>query len=82
MMEHHWQPRSSARMSDDLWQATLMRVRSEFQEMPCLRVTRSQARSLFGLSGSASEWVLNRLANDGFLDVLDTGEFVRRSSTP
>ena len=81
-MEHHWQPRSSARMSDDLWQATLRRVQSEFDEMPSLRVTRTQARSLFGLTGSASEWVLNRLACDGFLDVLDSGEFVRRRATP
>jgi hypothetical protein len=69
-------------MSDDLWQATLRRVRSEFEEMPALRVTRNQARSLFGLSASASEWVLNRLAIDGFLDALDSGEFVRKRVTP
>jgi hypothetical protein len=69
-------------MPDDLWHATIRRVRSEFKEMPSLRVTRNQACMLFGLSPNASEWVLGWLAGDGFLDSLDTGEFVRRRATP
>jgi hypothetical protein len=73
--------RSTDRVSDPEWTSTMNRVRAEFDEMPCLRVTREQARSLFGLSDSLSEWVLNRLAREGFLESRN-GEYARRHPQP
>ena len=60
----------------------MSRVRGEFEEMPCLRVTLRQACILFGLSDAASTWVLSCLARDGFLERLQTGEYLRRSTAP
>ena len=74
--------RSAERVPDVVWNETLVRVRGEFDEMPCLRVTSEQARVLFGLSDRASEWVLNSLERDGFLDRTPRGEFVKRNCTP
>jgi hypothetical protein len=82
MMTGPWQVRSPERMPDSLWEATVTRIRSEFHEMPCLRVTRDQARMLFGLHGAASEWVLNRLAEEGFLMQTPDGQYVRRNTAP
>jgi len=42
----------------------LERVRGEFNEMPCMRVTLPQARALFGLRGRLVEGVLNRLITE------------------
>jgi hypothetical protein len=66
-LDHPWQTRSPQRLSEDDWQATMARVRGEFEEMPCLRVTPEQARALFGLSSPGADWILNRLTEDGFL---------------
>jgi hypothetical protein len=77
-----WRERSFFRLPDNVWQAVVSRVRSEFEEMPSLRVTRNQACMLFGLSRHASDWVLSKLADDGFLQSLDSGEYVRRSTQP
>jgi hypothetical protein len=82
MRKDEWHRRSPARLPDPVWSATLDRVRSEFEEMPCLRVTLEQARLLFGLPGQTSSWILLRLAKDGFLVRTDAGEFVRRQATP
>jgi hypothetical protein len=60
------------------WRATLIRVRSEFQEMPCMRLTLAQARMLFGLDGPASVWIFERLEADGFLSRTAQGEYMRR----
>jgi len=76
-----WIPRSDERLPDNLWHATLRRVRSEFDEMPSLRVTAHQARVLFGLPGSLCEWVLKRLHEEGFLSCAD-GLYIRRTQTP
>jgi hypothetical protein len=78
MLIRHWQPRSPERMPDGVWHATLTRVRGEFEEMPCIRVTGDQARMLLGLSGRVSEWVLTRLVAEGFLERTAQGEYVRR----
>ena len=56
----------------------MSRVRGEFEEMPCLRVTPRQACMLFGLSETVSQWVLGCLARDGFLEQARDGEYVRR----
>ena len=77
-----WRRRSPDRLPDNVWRATLNRVRSEFEEMPCLRVTLEQARLLFGLPAPTSGWVLSRLASDGFLVQTAGGEFARRQQTP
>jgi hypothetical protein len=82
MLADEWQSRSPERMPEPLWRATVTRVRSEFDEMPCLRVTRDQARILFGLPGSASDWVLNRLAAEGFLVQTPDGQYFRRNAAP
>jgi hypothetical protein len=42
----------------------LSRVRAEFEEMPCLRLTRSQAQRLFGLRTDICERVLAALIAD------------------
>ncbi len=74
-----WHHRSRERLPDHLWQATVHRVRGEFDEMPCLRVSMAQARSLFGLPDRVCRWVLTRLEADGFLGRTSTGEYVRQS---
>jgi hypothetical protein len=81
MLANPWHVRSSDRMPEPLWQATVQRVRSEFDEMPCLRVTRDQARVLFGLSG-ACDRILDRLAEEGFLMQTPDGQYVRRNTAP
>lgn len=77
-----WQTRSPQRMPDAQWRTTLMRVRAEFAEMPCTRVTPEQAQSLFGLGDSASQWILDRLTAEGFLARTPQGEYVRRGEEP
>ena len=72
------QPRSSDRLPDELWHATLSRVRGEFEEMPCMRVTSEQAGTLLGVEEPIVTWVLERLAGDGFLSRTPQGEYVRR----
>jgi hypothetical protein len=42
----------------------LWRVRGEFEEMPCLRLTCAQARRLFGLPADVCERVLTELVRD------------------
>jgi hypothetical protein len=69
-------------MPDRVWHATLARVRGEFDEMPCMRLTTDKARALFGLPEPAINWVLERLAAEGFLSRTDQGEYVRRQQTP
>ena len=69
-------------MPDGLWHAALARVRAEFEEMPCLRVTLTEARRLFGLSDPTVAWVLRQLASEGFLDRTERGEYVRRAAHP
>lgn len=80
-MPHAWQPRSSNRLPDSEWDVTIRRIRAEFGEMPGLRVTPAQARVLFGLSDSVSDSILNRLADEGYLDWRD-GLYGRRYAEP
>jgi hypothetical protein len=82
MIGNQWHVRSPERMPDGLWEATVTRVRSEFEEMPCLRVTAAQARLLFGLSGKTSDWILHRLEDEGFLIQTPDGQYVRRNTLP
>jgi hypothetical protein len=77
-----FQTRSADRMADELWDATLTRVRGEFEEMPCMRVTPAQASALLGLRQEASERILERLAREGFLSRTPQGEYMRRNGAP
>jgi hypothetical protein len=74
--------RSLDRMPDSVWRATLARVRGEFAEMPCMRVTPEQACALFGVKGPAIHRMLDRLAAEGFLSRTGQGEYMRRQETP
>ena len=71
-------PRTTEHLPDAAWRAMLIRVRSEFQEMPCMRLTLAQARILFGLEGPASVWIFQRLEAEGFLSRTAQGEYMRR----
>ena len=82
MLANHWHLRGPDRMPEPLWRETVTRVRSEFDEMPCLRVTCDQARVLFGLPGSTTDLILNRLAEEGFLVQTPEGQYIRRHAGP
>ena len=45
----------------------LCRIRAEFEEMPCLRLTRRQAQRLFGLRADVCDRVLAVLVGEGML---------------
>jgi hypothetical protein len=45
----------------------LDRIRGEFKEMPCLRLTCRQAQRLFGMRADISERVLATLIGEGLL---------------
>ena len=58
--------------------ATLMsRIRSEFLEMPGLKLTVQQAARLWGLERATSERLLARLADAGFLWRSRDGAYTR-----
>jgi hypothetical protein len=77
-----WRRRSPERIPDTAWRETMSRVRGEFEEMPCLRVSLRQAGVLFGLSESVSGWVLCSLIREGFLELGRDGEYARRQPPP
>jgi hypothetical protein len=79
----HRELRSPERLPDEQWTATVRRIRSEFDEMPCTRLTPDQARAFFGLQDdAASRALLERLAEEGFLARTEQGEYVRRTGSP
>ena len=82
MFRSTWRVRSAQRLPDILWNAAVSRIRAEFEEMPCLRVTSDEARRLFGLAEPVVLWVLRHLANEGFLIENSRGEYVRRAAHP
>ena len=57
----------------------LHRVRSEFLEMPGLRLTPAQAARLWAIDRSTSERILDGLAAAGFLSRNREGAYVRAS---
>jgi hypothetical protein len=82
MRYRHWKPRHLDRLPEPDWDAAVQRVRSEFAEMPGMRLTAEQARTLFGLSNRACEGLLKRLVSDGFLWRTPQGAYLRRGATP
>jgi DNA-binding IclR family transcriptional regulator len=55
------------------------RIRAEFLELPCLRLTLSQASRLFGVDRPSCERVLSELVSHRFLKTMGDGSFIRRS---
>jgi hypothetical protein len=53
------------------------RARSEFNEMPGLRLTVAQAARLWALDGQTSEHILERLVAVGFLSRGARGAYLR-----
>ena len=76
-----WRLRSPNRLPDPVWHATVSRVRGEFAEMPCMKVTPEQARLLLGLEPPAADWVLEALIREGYLARTPGGELVKASAT-
>jgi hypothetical protein len=60
--------------------ALLLRARSEFLEMPGLRLTIAQAARLWGLDRMTSECLLNCLVATGFLWRRRDGAYLRVSA--
>ncbi len=58
--------------------ALLMRIRGDFLEMPCLRLTLRQAMRLWALDAVSCDVALRTLIEDGFLRRTRQGAFVRR----
>lgn len=58
--------------------ATLQRLRSEYLEMPGLKVTLPQAARLWGIGLRESEALLTELVDDGFLVRDVRGTYRRR----
>jgi hypothetical protein len=51
----------------------LLRIRSEYEEMPGLCLTRAQAQRLWGLDADACDAVLSALVDIGYLKTTRTG---------
>ena len=66
-------------MQDDTVARLRRRVRSEFIEMPGLRLTTAQAARLWALDRRTSQLVLDDLAEDGFLSRTAAGAYLRVS---
>ena len=59
------------------FEAVLYRIRSEFMEMPGLRLTPAQATRLWGLEREACHAVINALIDASFLRWTDAGAVTR-----
>ena len=57
----------------------LLRIRTEYVEMPDLKLTGRQAQRLWNLSQDVCEAALAVLVSEGFLAQVSTGAYVRRS---
>jgi len=64
---------------DDGTTSLLHRIRSEFTEMPGLRLTPAQAARLWGMERHTSERILDGLAMAGFLSKNREGAYLRAS---
>ena len=54
------------------------RVRAEFTEMPCLRLTAGQAQRLFGLRADVCQRVLGALVREHLLVCASDGRYMAR----
>jgi hypothetical protein len=69
--------RGIRRTSPAAMSALLVRVQSEYIEMPGLKLTEAQARRLWGLDGTTCTVVLGTLIKRGFLKRSTNGSYVR-----
>lgn len=67
-------------MTDRMVSALVARARSEFLEMPGLRLTTRQAERLWALDGEICRAILTHLTAAGFLGQTADGSFVLRTS--
>jgi hypothetical protein len=63
-------------------QQTLERLRSEFLEMPGLRLTRAQVARLCGIERALCQGVLDALVDTGFLTIASDGCYMRSTGDP
>ena len=68
------------RFQDEGTTQLLHRIRSEFLEMPGLRLTSAQAARLWALDRQTSERLLEGLTMTGFLSKNSEGAYLRASS--
>jgi hypothetical protein len=61
----------------ELGHRLLQLMRAEYVEMPGLSLDARQAARLWNLPVDASEWLLTRLLQDGFLSLTNRGRYVR-----
>ena len=64
-------------MRSCLHDQTLTRIRSEYLEMPDLRLTTAQVARLCGVDGSPCQVALDRLVHAKFLRIRSDGTYVR-----
>ena len=57
-------------------------IRSEFEEMPGLHLTRQQFARLWNLDGTECERIIDELVADGFLTADSKGQLHRTHSDP
>lgn len=69
---------SVERRNRDSRDLLVRRVRSEFDEMPGLRLTFAQAKLLFGLEAGCCQRILGFLAQSGYLARTRDGRYGRR----
>ena len=62
--------------------AACMRIRTEYIEMPDLKLTRAQVRRLCGLGQDVCDAAMRSLVHAGFLWETADGSFRRRVSEP
>ena len=77
MMTHLELPLAARAQHDDRITRLLYRVRSEFLEMPGLRLTSAQASRLWALDRPTSERILDGLTTEGFLLKTREGAYLR-----
>ena len=67
------------RRDHDSRERLLRRIREEFREMPCMRLTDAQSARLFGISKAVCARVLAALVSDGTLWIGSDGRFAARA---
>ena len=65
---------------DELIASLITRARSEFLEMPGLRLTSAEACRLWRLDTKTCQRILDRLARSGFLSRTRRGAYLRASA--
>ena len=69
-------------MPAEVFEAMIVRIQSEYLEMPGLRLNAEQGRRLWGLDPDRCDEVLNTLVKRRFLSIGEDGKYGRPSETP